>query len=383
MALKFADRVKETTTTTGTGTINLGGAASGYQGFVAGVGTGNTCYYVIAAGTEWEVGLGTVTDAAPDTLSRTTVLSSSNAGALVNFSAGTKDVFCVAPAAILAAIEPSLQDFRLTLTSATPITTSDVTAATTLYAAPYKGETIALYDGTSKWDALPSTEMSIAVPATTNTLYDVFCYNNSGTPTLELTAWTNDTTRATALVMQNGILVKTGATTRRYLGSFRTTGVSGQTEDSLAKRYLWNYYHRVKRPMVVNEATNTWTYTTATIRQANGATTNQLDYVQGVSEDPVAARIFALGNNSLEGNTFSVGVGVDSTTTFSGRTGQNDMGGGNTGYASITASYLGYPGVGRHYLAWNEYSVASGSTTWYGDNGAALIQSGIEGEIWG
>ena len=100
----LADRVKETTTTTGTGTVNLGGAATGgYQTFVAGIGTGNLCYYCIqlTSANEWEVGIGTVTDAATDTLSRDTVLSSSNGGVLVNFSSGTKDVFCTSPASLM------------------------------------------------------------------------------------------------------------------------------------------------------------------------------------------------------------------------------------------------------------------------------------------
>ena len=105
MAIVIADRVKETTTTTGTGTVDLAGAATGYRGFVAGAGAAAVVYYTIAgqagggAEGEWEVGIGTVTDAAPDTLSRTTILSSSNAGAAVDFSAGTKDVFLSAPAA--------------------------------------------------------------------------------------------------------------------------------------------------------------------------------------------------------------------------------------------------------------------------------------------
>lgn len=98
MALVLADRVRETTTTTGTGTVSLGGAVTDYQSFAA-IGTGNTTYYTIAGtGTgEWEVGLGTYTSAG-NTLSRDTVLASSNSGNLVNFSAGTKDVFCDYPA---------------------------------------------------------------------------------------------------------------------------------------------------------------------------------------------------------------------------------------------------------------------------------------------
>ena len=96
MALVINDRVKETSTTTGTGTLNLAGAATGFEGFVAGIATGNTTYYAIwnQGTSEWEVGLGTVTDATPDTLSRDTIISSSNGDAAVDFAAGTKDVFC-------------------------------------------------------------------------------------------------------------------------------------------------------------------------------------------------------------------------------------------------------------------------------------------------
>ena len=100
MAFVLNDRVKETTTTTGTGTVNLAGAETGFESFVSGIGNSNTCYYAIVHQTadEFEVGLGTVTDATPDTLSRTTVISSSNSDSAVNFSAGTKDVFCTLPA---------------------------------------------------------------------------------------------------------------------------------------------------------------------------------------------------------------------------------------------------------------------------------------------
>ena len=100
MALVLNDRVKETSTSTGTGTINLAGAAQGFSTFVAGIGNSNTTYYCIQAqgGAAFEIGVGTVTDAAPDTLSRTAIISSSNSDSAVDFSAGTKDVFCTLPA---------------------------------------------------------------------------------------------------------------------------------------------------------------------------------------------------------------------------------------------------------------------------------------------
>jgi hypothetical protein len=99
MALVVADRVKETTTTTGTGTVTLAGAEAGFQSFAA-VGDGNTTYYAIvdSSAGDWEVGLGTYT-ASGTTLSRDTVISSSNAGSAVSFSAGSKDVFVTYPSA--------------------------------------------------------------------------------------------------------------------------------------------------------------------------------------------------------------------------------------------------------------------------------------------
>ena len=100
MAFAVADRVRETTTTTGTGTLDLAGAVSGFRTFVSGIGDGNVTYYAIVHRTsaEFEIGIGTVTDASTDTLSRPTVLSSSNSNSAVTFSAGTKDVFCTLPA---------------------------------------------------------------------------------------------------------------------------------------------------------------------------------------------------------------------------------------------------------------------------------------------
>ena len=96
MALVLANRVQETSTTAGTGTLTLAGAVPGYQSFAA-IGNTNTCYYTItSAAGGWEVGIGTYTTSGT-TLSRTTVLSSSNSGSLVSFS-GTLNVFCDYPA---------------------------------------------------------------------------------------------------------------------------------------------------------------------------------------------------------------------------------------------------------------------------------------------
>ena len=108
MAFVLNDRVKETSTTTGTGTFSLAGAEVGFESFVSGIGTTNSTFYAISndGKNEFEVGIGTVTDASPDTLSRDTIISSSNSDNAVDLSAGTKTVFCTLPAA--RAISPSM-----------------------------------------------------------------------------------------------------------------------------------------------------------------------------------------------------------------------------------------------------------------------------------
>lgn len=283
-----------------------------------------------------------------------------------------------------AADDARINDFRLTLTSGTPVTTSDVTAAGTIYACPYKGKQIALYDGTI-WNIRTSAEFSLALSGlTSGKPYDVFCYDNAGTPTLEFLVWTNDTTRATALAYQDGVLVKSGATTRRYLGTFYTTSTT-TTEDSAAKRYLWNYYHRADRTLVAAlETTNTWTYTTNTWRQANANAANQLDFVVGVAEDAVFAHVSTSARNGAAQQEAYVGIGVDSTTTNSATLMPNQ----NIFYTAthllaLTAEYVGIPGTGRHYLAWLEIDVtATGTTTWLGDNGGITL-SRIHGMMKG
>ena len=135
MALIVNDRVKETSTTTGTGTISLAGAETGYETFVAGIGTTNTTYYAIElnSASEFEVGIGTVTDASPDTLSRDTVLSSSNSDSKVDFSAGTKNVFCTLPAS--RAMSPSMTATDYLVTHATTLS-QDQTIASGVLAGP-------------------------------------------------------------------------------------------------------------------------------------------------------------------------------------------------------------------------------------------------------
>lgn len=354
-----APRVQETSTTEGTGTYSLAGAVATFEGFVAALGSGARVYYVaVGTGelTDWEYGVGTVTDATPDTLSRDRVIASSNSDAAVSWAAGTKRIYATVsmeafarsvspryaqtghglvagepvylnganwaragasegtggglsklavgvvaavpdanslhvcthgllelatadwdavtggsgglsagtiywlsttdgdlvvdkpafpnwPQAVVVAlsstlgfvlptirsealaVDPNTQGGRLSLSSSDPAPTDDQLTKTTLYYLPYKGNHVALWDTSlSRWklSKIPDAGVSITDSGLAfNTTYDVFVYLTGGTLTLDLTAWSSDTARATALARQDGVLCKAGALGRRYLGTVR------------------------------------------------------------------------------------------------------------------------------------------------------------------
>lgn len=376
--LKLADRVKETTTTTGTGAVSLAGAAAGYRSFVSGIGNGHTCYYCIAGGSEWEVGIGTVTDAATDTLSREKVLASSNAGALVNFSAGTKDVFVTSPASILE-VDPGVCQGRLTLESGVPVSTTDQTAKTTVYFTPFNGNRIALYNGNS-WVLHQFSELSLALGTlTSGKNYDVFVYDNGGTPALELSAaWTTDTVRATALVLQDGVYVKSGATTRRFLGTIRTTSTT-TTEDSTAKRFVGNAYHRSARKLLKAFASGTQDHTyiglTNTWRAFNNDTANRVEAVIPLPDVRLHLRADTMIYSSGWG---AVSLDEDGTSASDADIFIRAWNAEAPTYGIMERS----PAVGYHYYQMVEMAANGVSVGFGGSAPNSGYQAGIIGEVW-
>lgn len=272
---------------------------------------------------------------------------------------------------------------RLTLQTGVPVSTTDQGAATLCYYTPYAHNLISVYDGAA-WQVLTFAELSITlVGATASTPYDVFVYSNAGTATLEKLAWTNTTTRATALVRQDGRYVLSGAVTRRYLGTVYVNASGGQSDDSYAKRYVWNAYNRVSRPMRVLEGTDSWSYSTATLRQANASTANQLDFVVGLPEVSATAYISATAAAGSGGLRFIVSIGLDSTTATAPGTIRGVGETNSTTQTSVYASLTTYPGIGRHTLVWLESAGPDGGTfTWYGDAGGDM-SSGIDGWVEG
>lgn len=272
---------------------------------------------------------------------------------------------------------------RLTLTAGTPVTTADVSAATSVYFEPYIGNRIALYDGTT-WNIRTFAALTLPLAGlTASKPYDVFAYDNSGTVTLEALVWTNTTTRATALTMQDGVLSKTGAVTRRFLGSIYINATGGQTDDTQAKRYVNNYRNKVTKSLRAVDSTDSWTYTTAVWRQANNSAANQIDVMQGWAEDTLDLTLLSLAINSAGGARISCGIGEDSTSTAINAKLIGIQMAASTGTPAAqlmvgVCKFNTTPAVGRHFYTWLENSAVVGTTTWYGDNGGEG-QSGLSG----
>lgn len=349
-----------------TGTLRRGGIADNLSGLSAG-----STYYLSATA-------GLITATAPAGYVRAVGVASSATVLTLNWAPRSGDL----------ALSPlGLCEGRLTGTSGTPVTTADVTGATSIYYTPYRGNRIALYDGTASWLVRTFSEITISLAGlTASTPYDVFAYDNAGTVTIETLAWTNATTRATALTKQDGVYVKTGATTRRYLGTLYINSSGGQTDDAYTKRNLWNYYHRVRRPLRRLTATASWTYSTATVRQADANAANQLEVVIGVAEVELEANVSVTVANAGATNaeTMLVAVGEDSTTTIATGCvfGRVHNPAANTRVQN-SARLVTMPAIGRHIYVWLEWSSAGGSaTTWYGAN-AVAEGAGMWGSVEG
>lgn len=375
MAIKLFDRVRETSTTTGTGNFALLGAVSSYVTFSSVMGS-SSFYYVIAhqSANEWEVGVGTVSST---TLTRVSVFASSNANAAVSFSAGTKDVFCDAPADLVlqTTANRDICQGRLTLTTGVPVTSGSVANATTVYYTPYLGNCIALYDGVSHWKLMEFVECSLAVPATTLTPYDIFVQNVSGTLTMSFVAWTNTTTRATAPVLQDGIRVSGSDSTKRYVGSFCSYG-TGVTQDSLVDRLLWNQYNRVQRRYIITDSTASWVYSTAAWRQSNNNPLTRLSVMVGYAETMVSLNFVM---NAFGAGNGTIGIGINSTTVNSADV--NQMCNASGSNVSIQAALNYHPAAGYSYFQCIEYGNVAG-ITFQGNALGGVCQYGMTGNTW-
>jgi len=291
----------------------------------------------------------------------------------------------IATTALMQGSLPSLAQGRLTLTSGTPIPTSDVTGATNVYWTPYGGNRIALvYSGVLCMFTF--AEITLALGTLTSGLpYDVFAYYTGSAVAVESLAWTNGTTRATNIVLTGtgaeGFYTKSGDATRRYLGTFYTTSTT-TTEDSAVKRFLFNADNPVPKPLVAVDTTPSWTYTTNTLREARGGSTygvSRVGVMRGLNLHPVEVHV--CGEASQTGTAgVHVDVGIDDSTTGSAQV--NPVFTVSTSRVAPFAHYYGSPSAGFHYFAWLETSQAAGTTTWWGGSVLNSDQPGLAGKVW-
>jgi len=278
------------------------------------------------------------------------------------------------------------QGLRLSLTSNTYITTSDVTGATTLYYTPVVSGgygVVTCYNG-SALEKQAIQQKSLATPSLTAAKpYDIFydCVNGD----VEALVWTNGTTRATALADQNGAIVKTGDLTKLYLGTIYSSGTDTM-EDSAAKRLVCNAYNKVDRQLVAVDTANTWSAPGATTwRQANSNTANKVETIAclaGQTTIDLTLIVMHAGGGTDDG---ALAIGVDSVTSPSCGPGVLPcMFLGNT--TTLLVSNLRYTApvaLGYHYFSWMEYTGTAITTrTFYGDNGGGVgAQSGLIGKV--
>lgn len=294
---------------------------------------------------------------------------------------------------------------RLTLSSGVPVLTSDVTGAGTIYYTPFKGDRIPIYDGT-RFLMTAFSELSQALTDTTKSpaaaaaskVYDLFVWNDAGTLRLSRgPAWPSDTSRGTGVgtselqVVQgfrtNKIAITNGpgAGLGTWVGTIRTNASSvvpmlfkpaaaaGGTANLL---YCWNAYNRVPVLATCRDSTDSWTYTTATVRSMNGNANNSISYIAGAAEGFLEAHL-SVAAASSSGQQRAALIGYDATNALADGC-VNDISSAAAAIIdTLRARLCRAVDLGLHTVNACEYSVASGTTTWYGDNASAIYQSGL------
>lgn len=268
---------------------------------------------------------------------------------------------------------------RLSLVSSNATPTTDITgvAASSVYYVPDAHEFAPSFSSTLKGMYSFGPAVSLALTGlTANTNYDIFLYFvSNGTAQLSATAWTNDTTRAAPLVRWTvggggySFLVDNNTSPRLYVGTIRTAAL-GQSEDSVARRYVWNMYNRKDRRMKAYDSGANYAYTTAAFRELRGGSTpgvSRVEFVTGLAEDSIVATAMSQASNSTIGIPMILGIGLDGTST--------SVGFQSTSVSSVAShpvspmsSAVVDPQLGRHFLCAMEYSQATGTCTWSPNN---------------
>lgn len=294
---------------------------------------------------------------------------------------------------------------RLTLTTAVPVLSANVSAAATVYYTPYCGNLVPIYNGT-RFLATTFTELSnVLANSSTGSAgpaagaasknYDLFVWSNNGTPTLTRgAAWNSDTARSATtendLTRVSGVLLNLNAITNgpaasrgTYVGTIRTDS-GGATVSwhagavaaggTAATLNVWNMHNRIRRSGLIGESTASYPYTTATWRAAGGSNGMRVSFVSGLQEDYFSASFRASCSNDTGGVNVGAAIGYDVTNSPSGRF---------FGDSAAATSQLAPEGehhvlaLGFHFMQAIEISGATGTTTWVGTAAAGTTQTGL------
>jgi hypothetical protein len=303
-------------------------------------------------------------------------------------------------------------DFRVSLSRTSAAPSADQTAKTLAYLVPVgRGLILDLFDGEDwvprkiQYDPDQTNTRAVltadlSVMTTTTVPHDLFVRWRAGKPETKMVAWGSATARNGASIsapwlhesglgMHDGVLVRSDGNAKaaaagridpfwRHLATLYPSA-SGQCEDSVANRFVWNMYNRAPRPFGVSETNTSWTFSTAgTYRQVRASSANQVGFVCGVSGDSVWAFAHNICVNSSGGCSAEAGIGLDSTTVNSARGGAIYP--TNVTIPAGSCLYTGVPSIGYHYLAWLEGAGSDCSTTitWYGSSN---LPTGMAGEI--
>ena len=297
---------------------------------------------------------------------------------------------------------------RITLATGTPVMTSDQTAKTTVYFTPYNGNSIPIYDGTymvptSFSELSQATTDSTKSPAavTTNSNYDIFVWNDSGT--IRATrgpAWSSDTSRGTGAgttelqlvsgIYLNKVAITNGPAANRgtYVGTIRSNGSSqidwklGSASANGGEAFLgvWNNFNRVYVTWNVQDTTDSYTYQSTTIRAMNSSNTNRATFVRGLDEDGVFCQNSQTIGASASADVPVISIGLDATNAFAANASLGFQQTGNPVANSTQTHYSGMPGLGVHYLQCVEKcSAAAAPCQFYGDQGGTIIRQAFIG----
>jgi hypothetical protein len=271
---------------------------------------------------------------------------------------------------------------RLSLESGVPVSTTSQTNKTMLYYVLMAGKLVRLYTGTAWVIRSINSELSLDVSGfTASTMYDIFLYDNAGTPALDSAS----TNRTTNLPFFEGVMTKSGDTTRLYIGSiYMDSGSKLQETTSISS--IFNMYNPVKKRLYCFDTTDSYTYSTTTMRAAHEDTTDgigRVSCVVGYSVNSVSVRRRQMFSNDTATVVATIGIGIDSTSVNSAQIGLATQVSSANFLAFAECEYAGYLGVGYHYIQQLEKGGDAGVTTWFGDAGVSNRQSGMIVEMVG